>query len=236
MRSASRRAWTRRSGDRRQLAAPRRHAWSGHVQEHRYGAYELPRECASSMPRRRVPHGAVPSHAARLRSPVARLLLRRRATCPGDRCRAGSNRRARSSPVAADATTMFRSASPARSSTGRSVRRHTQGARVGVSRSAAARCRAFRWRCGVDGEWRRARAAVPSCAAGRGDCCGPAAADRRHHVMAGQPRHGRPSVRCSRAVASLPVVQSSPGTIAFPSAEALRRLDALRAQLDTVGD
>ncbi len=40
----------------------------------------------------------------------------------------------------------------------------------------------------------------------------------------------------AEAVASLPVVQSSPGTIAFPSAEALRRLDALRAQLDTVGD
>ncbi len=40
----------------------------------------------------------------------------------------------------------------------------------------------------------------------------------------------------AQAVAALPVVQSSPGTIAFPSAEALRRLDALRAQLDTVKD
>ncbi|HEY0928775.1 MAG TPA: ImcF-related family protein [Gemmatimonas sp.] len=36
------------------------------------------------------------------------------------------------------------------------------------------------------------------------------------------------------AVAALPVVQASPGTIAFPSAEALTRLDALRAQLDTL--
>lgn len=38
----------------------------------------------------------------------------------------------------------------------------------------------------------------------------------------------------SRAVASLPIVQSAPGAIVFPSAEALRRLDALRAQLDTI--
>lgn len=38
----------------------------------------------------------------------------------------------------------------------------------------------------------------------------------------------------ARAVASLPIVQSAPGTITFPSPEALRRLDALRAQLDTV--
>lgn len=36
------------------------------------------------------------------------------------------------------------------------------------------------------------------------------------------------------AVAALPSVQSAPGTVAFPSAEALSRLDALRAQLDTV--
>ncbi len=39
----------------------------------------------------------------------------------------------------------------------------------------------------------------------------------------------------ARAVAALPVIQAPPGTIAFPSAEALRRLEALRAQLDTVG-
>ena len=38
----------------------------------------------------------------------------------------------------------------------------------------------------------------------------------------------------ARGVAALPVVQSSPGVIAFPSADALRRLDVLRAQLDTV--
>lgn len=38
----------------------------------------------------------------------------------------------------------------------------------------------------------------------------------------------------ARAVAALPVVQAQPGTIAFPSAEALTRLDALRAQLDTL--
>ena len=38
----------------------------------------------------------------------------------------------------------------------------------------------------------------------------------------------------ARGVAALPVVQSSPGTIAFPSADALQRLDVLRAQLDTV--
>lgn len=38
----------------------------------------------------------------------------------------------------------------------------------------------------------------------------------------------------ARAVAALPVVTSTPGTITFPSAEALRRLEALRAQLDTV--
>ncbi|MBL0938788.1 MAG: hypothetical protein IBJ03_07825 [Gemmatimonadaceae bacterium] len=36
------------------------------------------------------------------------------------------------------------------------------------------------------------------------------------------------------AVAALPTVQSAPGTVAFPSAEALTRLDALRAQMDTV--
>ena len=39
----------------------------------------------------------------------------------------------------------------------------------------------------------------------------------------------------AQGVAELPVVQSAPGTLALPSAEALRRLDALRAQLDTVG-
>ncbi len=38
----------------------------------------------------------------------------------------------------------------------------------------------------------------------------------------------------SRNVASLPIVASEPGTIAFPSVEALRRLEVLRAQLDTV--
>lgn len=38
----------------------------------------------------------------------------------------------------------------------------------------------------------------------------------------------------AQAVAALPTVQSAPGTIAFPSVEALTRLDALRAQLDTV--
>ena len=38
----------------------------------------------------------------------------------------------------------------------------------------------------------------------------------------------------ARGVAALPVVQSSPGTIAFPSADALRRLDALREELDIV--
>lgn len=38
----------------------------------------------------------------------------------------------------------------------------------------------------------------------------------------------------ARAVAALPVVQAQPGTIAFPSAEALTRLDVLRAQLDTL--
>ncbi len=38
----------------------------------------------------------------------------------------------------------------------------------------------------------------------------------------------------ARDVAALPVVKSAPGTIAFPSADALRRLDVLRAQLDTV--
>lgn len=37
-----------------------------------------------------------------------------------------------------------------------------------------------------------------------------------------------------RAVAALPVVQAQPGVIAFPSGEALGRLDALRAQLDTL--
>lgn len=36
------------------------------------------------------------------------------------------------------------------------------------------------------------------------------------------------------AVSALPTVQAAPGTVAFPSAEALTRLDALRAQLDTV--
>jgi type VI secretion system protein ImpL len=36
------------------------------------------------------------------------------------------------------------------------------------------------------------------------------------------------------AVAALPTVQSAAGTVAFPSADALRRLDALRAELDTV--
>lgn len=38
----------------------------------------------------------------------------------------------------------------------------------------------------------------------------------------------------ARAVAALPVVTSAPGSITFPSPEALRRLEALRAQLDTV--
>jgi len=38
----------------------------------------------------------------------------------------------------------------------------------------------------------------------------------------------------SRAVASLPLVQSAPGTISFPSLQALQSLDQLRAQLDTV--
>ena len=38
----------------------------------------------------------------------------------------------------------------------------------------------------------------------------------------------------ARGVSALPVVQSSPGTIAFPSADALRRLDALREQLEVV--
>lgn len=38
----------------------------------------------------------------------------------------------------------------------------------------------------------------------------------------------------ARAVATLPDVRAEPGTIAFPSPEALRKLDALRAQLDTV--
>ncbi|WP_373061134.1 ImcF-related family protein [Gemmatimonas sp.] len=38
----------------------------------------------------------------------------------------------------------------------------------------------------------------------------------------------------ARAVSALPVVQSAPGTIALPSPDALRRLDALRAQLDTL--
>ncbi|GAB1343357.1 hypothetical protein MASR1M101_24840 [Gemmatimonas sp.] len=36
------------------------------------------------------------------------------------------------------------------------------------------------------------------------------------------------------AVSALPTVQAAPGTVAFPSAEALGRLDALRAQLDTL--
>ncbi len=40
--------------------------------------------------------------------------------------------------------------------------------------------------------------------------------------------------QASRDVASLPIVESEPGTVAFPSVEALRRLDVLRAQLDTV--
>ncbi len=38
----------------------------------------------------------------------------------------------------------------------------------------------------------------------------------------------------ARAVSALPELAANPGTIAFPSADALRRLDALRAQLDTV--
>jgi len=38
----------------------------------------------------------------------------------------------------------------------------------------------------------------------------------------------------ARAVAELPDVRAEPGTIAFPSPEALRKLDALRGQLDTV--
>ena len=38
----------------------------------------------------------------------------------------------------------------------------------------------------------------------------------------------------ARAVSALPVVQSAPGTVTLPSPEALRRLDALRAQLDTL--
>lgn len=38
----------------------------------------------------------------------------------------------------------------------------------------------------------------------------------------------------ARRVASLPVVRSAPGTIAFAPAEALRQLDALRGQLDTL--
>ncbi len=40
--------------------------------------------------------------------------------------------------------------------------------------------------------------------------------------------------QASRDVASLPIIESAPGTVAFPSVEALRRLDVLRAQLDTV--
>lgn len=40
--------------------------------------------------------------------------------------------------------------------------------------------------------------------------------------------------QASRDVASLPIIESAPGTVAFPSVEALRRLDVLRAQLDTL--
>ncbi|AMW06340.1 hypothetical protein GEMMAAP_19240 [Gemmatimonas phototrophica] len=39
----------------------------------------------------------------------------------------------------------------------------------------------------------------------------------------------------AQAVSALPTVQSAPGTVAFPSVEALSRLDALRSQLDTLG-
>ena len=145
------------------------------VQERRYAAYELPaRTAQADGPRHRVPRGPVPSHATRLQSPVARLLLRGCAACAGGRCRVDSHRRARSvARCCRRDVHLPLGGSPARGGTDRSVRRHTQDSRVGVSRSAAARCRAFRWRCGVSGEWRCARAAVPSCAAGRGDCCEP---------------------------------------------------------------
>lgn len=38
----------------------------------------------------------------------------------------------------------------------------------------------------------------------------------------------------ARAVASLPVIPTTPGTITYPSAQALRSLDLLRARLDTI--
>ena len=50
----------------------------------------------------------------------------------------------------------------------------------------------------------------------------------------GNRAHGVRVADAARAVAALPVVQSAPGTIALPSPDALRRLEALRAQLDTV--
>jgi len=40
--------------------------------------------------------------------------------------------------------------------------------------------------------------------------------------------------QAARDVAALPVVQSTPGTVAIPSVDGLRRLDVLRAQLDTL--
>jgi type VI secretion system protein ImpL len=40
----------------------------------------------------------------------------------------------------------------------------------------------------------------------------------------------------ARAVAALPIVTASPGTFAFPSAEALRTLDGLRAMMDTLSE
>ncbi|MFL5578873.1 MAG: ImcF-related family protein, partial [Gemmatimonadaceae bacterium] len=42
------------------------------------------------------------------------------------------------------------------------------------------------------------------------------------------------SVDAARAVASLPVVEAAPGTVVFPSPQALRTLDALRGVLDTL--